>query len=53
MWSRPSSAFPATWVPRHLRMQFIRNLNMVGDYDPKLVLILAGDHVYIKWITVN
>ena len=23
-----------------------QNLNMVGDYDPKLVLILAGDHVY-------
>ncbi len=23
-----------------------QNLNMVQDYDPKLVLILAGDHVY-------
>jgi glucose-1-phosphate adenylyltransferase len=23
-----------------------QNLNMVSDYDPKLVLILAGDHVY-------
>jgi glucose-1-phosphate adenylyltransferase len=23
-----------------------QNLNMVADYDPKLVLILAGDHVY-------
>jgi glucose-1-phosphate adenylyltransferase len=23
-----------------------QNLNMVGDYDPKLVLVLAGDHVY-------
>ncbi|MDE1921344.1 MAG: glucose-1-phosphate adenylyltransferase [Candidatus Omnitrophica bacterium] len=23
-----------------------QNLNMVGDYDPSLVLILAGDHVY-------
>ncbi len=23
-----------------------QNLNMVGDYNPKLVLILAGDHVY-------
>ena len=23
-----------------------QNLNMVQDYDPKLVLVLAGDHVY-------
>jgi glucose-1-phosphate adenylyltransferase len=23
-----------------------QNLNMVADYDPKLVLVLAGDHVY-------
>jgi len=23
-----------------------QNLNMVNDYDPKMVLILAGDHVY-------
>lgn len=23
-----------------------QNLNMIGDYGPKLVLILAGDHVY-------
>lgn len=23
-----------------------QNLNMIGDYAPKLVLILAGDHVY-------
>ena len=23
-----------------------QNLNMVSDYDPKLVLVLAGDHVY-------
>jgi len=23
-----------------------QNLNMISDYDPKLVLILAGDHVY-------
>jgi glucose-1-phosphate adenylyltransferase len=23
-----------------------QNLNMVGDYNPKLVLVLAGDHVY-------
>ena len=23
-----------------------QNLNMIQDYDPKLVLILAGDHVY-------
>ena len=23
-----------------------QNLNMVGDYDPKRVLVLAGDHVY-------